>query len=91
MPPSWCSKLSQDKKRWLLLAPDADAGAATIALMTRRFKVLVEHELAEDVWVTSVPGLNWLSTYCESRQEALQQTRRTILGYFKANSGPPSR
>jgi predicted RNase H-like HicB family nuclease len=59
--------------------------------MTERFKVLMEQDLAEGVWVTSVPGLNWLSTYGESRQEALEQTRQAILGSFEASSGPPSR
>lgn len=50
----------------------------------RHFQVLVEHDPSEDVWVTSVPGLNWLSTYGQSREEALEQTREAILGYFEA-------
>jgi predicted RNase H-like HicB family nuclease len=50
----------------------------------RRFKVLVEHDASEGPWVTSVPILNWLSTYGESREQALDQTREAIIGYFEA-------
>ncbi len=58
-----------DKGIAVPLAPVADACAATLALMTERFKVLVEQDLAEGLWVTSVPGLNWLCTYGESRRD----------------------
>ena len=47
-------------------------------------QVLVEQDRSEGVWATSVPGLNWLSTYAETGQEALGQTRQAILGYFEA-------
>ena len=52
--------------------------------MQRRFKVLVEHDASQGVWVTSVPNLNWLSTYGETREQALDQTREAIIGYFEA-------
>ncbi len=62
----------------------ATSKVGKIGAVLRRFQVLVEHDASEDVWVTSVPGLNWLSTYGESREEALEQTREAILGYFEA-------
>lgn len=53
-------------------------------MKTRRFKVLVEYDAAEKVWVTYVPSLNYLSTFGESREEALENTREAILGYLEA-------
>ncbi len=52
--------------------------------MQRHFKVLIEHDTSEGVWVTSVPSLNWLSTYGDSREQALEETRDAIVGYFEA-------
>jgi predicted RNase H-like HicB family nuclease len=55
-----------------------------------RFKVLIEWDPADDVWVTYVPKLNHLSTFGDSREEALQQTKEAILGYLEAaSSGRP--
>jgi predicted RNase H-like HicB family nuclease len=51
---------------------------------TRRFRVLVEWDPAAGAWVTLVPGLGSLSTYGETREEALDQTREAILGYLEA-------
>ncbi len=34
--------------------------------------------------MTCVPSLNWLSTYGDSREQALQETRDAIVGYFEA-------
>jgi len=50
----------------------------------RHFKVLVEYDPSEGVWVTSVPSVNWLSTYGDSREQALEETRDAIVGYFEA-------
>lgn len=50
----------------------------------RRFQVLLEYDPAEHVWVTYVPALANLSTFGETREEALAQTREAILGYFEA-------
>ncbi len=50
----------------------------------RRFKVLVEWDAEDEVWVTYVPTLDHLSTYGETREEALAQTREAILGYLEA-------
>jgi predicted RNase H-like HicB family nuclease len=50
----------------------------------RRFKVLLEWEADEQVWITYVPTLGQLSTYGDTRDEALEQTREAILGYLEA-------
>ncbi|MHB1627718.1 MAG: type II toxin-antitoxin system HicB family antitoxin [Bacilli bacterium] len=48
-----------------------------------RFKVLLEWDRDERVWVTYVPSLDHLSTYGETREEALQNTQEAILGYLE--------
>jgi predicted RNase H-like HicB family nuclease len=53
-------------------------------VQTRSFKVIVEWDPGDAVWVTSVPALNHLSTYGATRAEALAQTREAILGYLEA-------
>lgn len=50
----------------------------------RRFRVLLEWDPEDRVWVTYVPDLDWLSTYGETKEEALEQTREAILGYIEA-------
>lgn len=49
-----------------------------------RFKVLLEWDAEEEVWVTYVPTLGQLSTYGETRDVALDQTREAITGYLEA-------
>ena len=51
---------------------------------THHYNVILEWDPADRVWVTYVPALNYLSTYGETREEALQQTREAILGYLEA-------
>jgi predicted RNase H-like HicB family nuclease len=51
---------------------------------TRRFGVLLEWDPTTRVWVTFVPSLDSLSTYGNTREAALEQTREAILGYFEA-------
>ena len=53
-------------------------------MLTRRFKVLVEWDPEERVWITYEPSLGHLSTYGATREEALNQTREAILGYLEA-------
>lgn len=48
------------------------------------FQVLLEWDGEAGVWVTYVPALNALSTFGETREEALAQTREAILGYIEA-------
>lgn len=58
----------------------------------RRFKVLLEWDADEQVWVSYVPTLGQLSTHGDTRDEALEQTREAILGYLEAaaKEGTPS-
>jgi len=46
--------------------------------------VLIERDPDENVWVTYVPTLGQLSTYGDTRAEALEQTREAITGYLEA-------
>lgn len=59
-------------------------GGVTLARMTaRRFQVEIEWDPEDRVWVTYVPALGHLSTYGETREEALAQTRDAVLGYLE--------
>jgi len=49
-----------------------------------RFKVLLEFDPDAKVWVTYVPALGHASTFGETRDEALENTRELILGYLEA-------
>jgi len=50
----------------------------------RHFKVLLEWDAEDSVWVTYVPSLGHLSTFGKTREEALEMTREAIAGYFEA-------
>ena len=52
--------------------------------MAQVFQVVLEWDPADRVWVSLVPALNDLSTFGETRQEALDRTREAILGYLEA-------
>jgi predicted RNase H-like HicB family nuclease len=52
--------------------------------MHQHFHVLLEKDAETGAWVTWVPALNGLSTFGETREEALEQTREAILGYLEA-------
>ena len=52
-------------------------------MTTRRFKVVLEWDPEDAVWVTYVPALNHLSTFGATREEALDQTRSAIAGYLE--------
>lgn len=53
--------------------------------------MLIEWDPDENVWVTYVPTLGQLSTYGDTRAEALEQTREAITGYLEtaARDGIP--
>ena len=53
-------------------------------MAAQRFQVLLEWDPDDRVWVTYVPALNHLSTYGETRQDALENTQEAILGYLEA-------
>jgi predicted RNase H-like HicB family nuclease len=50
----------------------------------RRFKVLIEWDPDAEAWVTYVPALGHLSTYGDTREDALVHTREAIVGYLEA-------
>ena len=52
-------------------------------MTARRFKVVLEWDSGDSLWVTYVPALNHLSTFGETREDALEQTREAILGYLE--------
>jgi predicted RNase H-like HicB family nuclease len=53
-------------------------------MVGRRFKVLIELDPEDHVWVTYVPVLDHLSTFGETREEVLANTKEAILGYLVA-------
>ena len=50
----------------------------------REFQTILQWDPDDQVWVTYVPALNYLSTYGETREQALANTREAILGYLEA-------
>ena len=55
-------------------------------MSTRRFKVLLEFDPEANAWVTYVPALDHISTFGDTREEALANTRELILGYLEATA-----
>ena len=53
-------------------------------MSSRSFQVVLEWDPEENVWVTYVPALDFLSTYGETKEEAITNTREAILGYMEA-------
>jgi predicted RNase H-like HicB family nuclease len=50
----------------------------------RQYSVLLEWDPEDQVWVTFVPALNDLSTFGETREQALANTQEAIEGYLEA-------
>lgn len=50
----------------------------------RGFEINLQWDAEDRVWVSHVPALNDLSTFGETPEEALTQTREAILGYLEA-------
>jgi predicted RNase H-like HicB family nuclease len=50
----------------------------------RRYHVLLEWDPEDHLCVTFVPALNDLSTFGETREEALASTQEAIEGYIEA-------
>ena len=46
--------------------------------------MLLEWDPADHVWVSYVPTLGHLSTYGDTREQALQKTEEAIKGYIEA-------
>ena len=53
-------------------------------MAARRFKVLLEFDPDDKVWVTYVPALDNISTFGETKDQALELTRELVLGYMEA-------
>jgi predicted RNase H-like HicB family nuclease len=48
------------------------------------FQITLEWDREETLWVSYVPGLNYLSTYGETRESVIALTRGLIAGYIEA-------
>ena len=48
------------------------------------FQVVLDWDSQESVSVTYVPTLDFLSTYGQSKEEAIRNTREAIVGYIEA-------
>jgi len=53
-------------------------------MATQHYQVWLEWDSESDAWVTYVPALNGLSTFGETKDEALANTREAIQGYLEA-------
>lgn len=53
-------------------------------MTTRHFKVLLEWDSDSHLWVSYVPSLDHLSTFGESREQAIEHTKEAVLGYLEA-------
>jgi len=53
-------------------------------MKTHRFRVLIELDSVSKSWVTYVPSLDNISTFGDSREEAIENTRELIAGYLEA-------
>jgi len=53
-------------------------------MASRQFQVWLEWDKEDKFWVTYVPSLNYLSTFGETREDALANTQEAILGYLEA-------
>ena len=54
------------------------------AMASRSFQVVLEWDSEENVWVTNVPALDFLSTYGDTKEDAITNTREAIQGYLEA-------
>ena len=52
--------------------------------MTNRYNAMLVWDKDDQIWVAYIPTLNWLSTYGETREEALEQATEAALGYLEA-------
>lgn len=52
-------------------------------MKTRQFTTILTWEADEDVWVSVVASLNYLSIFGDTQEVALADTREAILGYLE--------
>ena len=60
----------------------ADAEKHDMALNS--FQVVIERDLEDNVWVSYVPALDFLSSYGDTKEEAIANTWEAIIGYLEA-------
>ena len=53
-------------------------------MTVRRYEVVLEFDREAGAWVTYVPALDNISTFGNSRDEAISNTRELIEGYIEA-------
>jgi predicted RNase H-like HicB family nuclease len=54
-----------------------------MASVSGPFKIVLEWDAEDHVWVSYVPELGDISTYGDTVEDALAQTREAILGYLE--------
>ena len=54
-----------------------------MASMPVPFKIALEWDAEDHVWISHVPELGDISTYGDTLEEAVTQTREAILGYLQ--------
>jgi predicted RNase H-like HicB family nuclease len=59
--------------------------------VTPPLNIVLEWDNEDHVWVSQVPGLGGISTYGDTLEEVVAQTREAILGYLEtaAEQGLP--
>jgi predicted RNase H-like HicB family nuclease len=50
----------------------------------QRISVVLEWDPDDELWVSYVPSVGGISTYGETREEALAMTEEAIVGYYEA-------
>ncbi len=78
------STVGDNGRQRRMLLPGGERIATPVPVPVRRFRVLLEWDAHDRVWVTFVPSLDLLSTYGNTREEALDNSREAILGYLEA-------
>ncbi len=53
-------------------------------MQTQEYTYYIIWDPEDRVWVTHVPDLNGLSTYGETKEEAIAMTKEAIEGYIEA-------
>lgn len=53
-------------------------------MAAHHYTVLLEWDSESQVWVTHVPALNDLSTFGDTKAQALENTKEAIIGYLEA-------
>ena len=54
-----------------------------MAQVSEPLKIVLEFDAKNRVWVSHVPDLGDISTYGDTLEEAVAQTREAILGYLE--------